>query len=243
MPRTLVITSLPSDWSELGEITCKAMKAWCDLHGYEFFAWTADLKDYWFNVGSRSREHLPIKGFVKLDLFLRFLPEYERVVWLDADMIITDYAWTVERLVQAISPSRPQVAVGYDWNAHNTTVIIADNTVSNEYDIASADLLYDYMWACNNTGRKFFLGDDWVEMSAMRFFAQTPPYDQILGYQSVAKICPVLHTEYIEAGVPARVSEKYGWRMGAFSLHLSALHINRRIELAREFAERFPCPK
>lgn len=154
-------------------------------------------------------------------------------MWLDADLLITNPAITLEDLwYQAVKwPMEQKIVLPYEHNGHNATVIMA----------RSCDLVYDFFWAANNTGRKLFLGHDWVEMEAMRYFAQTPPYDNLIAYLSAKKLCPILHTEYIEAGLPERVSSKYGWAEGDFALHLSALHIDRRVELAREYSARFPC--
>lgn len=232
MPETLLISSAPSDWRALSDITFPRFKHYADMHGYGFFPWVSDPKDYWFNPATRTRELLPVKGFAKLDLFLRFLPEYERVVWLDADMVITNFESDLDDLTWQ---APHQLVIGHDHNGHNTTVIIA----------RSSDLMFDFMWACNNTGRKLFLGHDWVEMEAMRYFLQTPPYDDQMfaTWISCKRLCPILHTEYVDAGLPAKVSQKYGWEEGDWSVHLSALHISRRVELAKQFAERFPCPQ
>lgn len=227
--RTLIISSASADWNALTDVTFSRMAAYAKLHGYEFFPWKSDPKDYWMNPGSRQREHLPVKGFVKMDLFLRFLPEFDRVVWLDADLVITDFEPSIDALTWG---SLSELIIGYDWNAHNTTVIVARSTPR----------MYDFMWSVNNTGRKLFLGHDWVEMEAMRYFLQTPPYEDMVTYISCKRLCPILHKEYIDAGVPERVSEKYGWEPGDFAVHLSALHIERRAELARSFAEQHPCP-
>lgn len=222
--RTLVITSSPPSWSALAEITCRHMKAWCDRHGYTFYADVSDLRDR----NPLTGERVAIKGFVKFDLFLHFLPKYDRVIWLDSDMLLTNIEPSIDELTWE---SPHALILPFEHNAHNATVII----------MRSNDLTYDFAWAVNNTGRKLFLGHDWVEMEAMRYFLMTPPYEDLVTYISAKRLCPILHSEYIDAGLPARVSEKYSWEEGDWSLHLSALHINRRIELAQEWSTRFPC--
>jgi hypothetical protein len=120
--------------------------------------------------------------------------------------------------------------IGYDHNGHNTTVISA----------RSSELMQQFMWAANNTGRKLFMDHDWVEMEAMRYFLMTPPYQDMVTYISCKRLCPILAAEYVDAGLPLAVSGAYGWEPGDFALHLSALPIERRIELAKAFA--IQCP-
>jgi hypothetical protein len=227
--RILVITSYPSAWQALADITTKTMAEYCTRHGYDLHIDRSDLRDAWFNACTGQRELLGIKGFIKLDLLLHFLPKYDVVCWLDADLLITNYEVKIESKMVLV-PDTAHITIPADWNGHNSTVIIARNT----------GLVRRYFWACNNTGRKRFLKDDWVEMEAMRYFAQTPPYDKILAYRSVKELCPVLGKEY-EPQVPSWVSQSYSWEPGDWTLHLSALSLDRRIELAREYAEKNPC--
>jgi hypothetical protein len=220
--RTLIITSSPPHWHDLAEVTCARMKAYADKWDYDFYADVSDLRDR-----LPSGQLVGIKGFVKLDLFLHFLPKYQRVVWLDSDLIITNPDISLDELT-FFSP-KPLI-IGYDHNGHNTTFISA----------RSSELMVQFMWAANNTGRKLFLGHDWVEMEAMRYFLMTPPYQDIVTYISCKRLCPILATEYVDAGLPLSVSGVYSWEPGDFALHLSALPIERRTELAKAFA--IQCP-
>lgn len=220
---TLVITSSPSAWQDLAEVTCRHMKAWCDRHDYTFYADVSDLRDR-----TSAGQMVDIRGFVKMSLFLHFLPKYDRVVWLDSDMILTDIGPSIDDLTWGA----PQdLILPYEHNGINATVIV----------MRSNERTYDFTWAVENTGRKLFLSHDWKEMEAMRYFLMTPPYEDMVTYISAKRLCPILHTEYIDAGLPARVAEKYGWEEGDWALHLSALNIERRVELAREYSVRFPC--
>ena len=218
---TLVITSYPPRWQQLAEVTCATHKAYADAHGYDYFADCSDLQDSYYNYDLRTHFKVGIAGFIKMDLFLHFLPKYQSVVWLDADLLVTNKAVPVQ------SFRSPGVTVPFDHNGINATVIIANST----------DLVYDFFWAVNNTGRKLFLGHDWKEMEAMRYFSQTPPYDKLLTYYSIKELCPILADEYIEAGLPRKVSGKYGWVPGDWTMHLSALPLEVRIDRARYYAD------
>lgn len=222
---TLVISSHAPGWLELANVTCKSHYDWCQKHRYEYYLDCSELYDNYWNPVTKVRERLPIKGFIKLDLFLHFLPKYKRVIWLDADLLVTNPEYSADHFMN----QRPHSAIvlPYDWNGHNSTVIMAE----------SFDRVWDYFWSCNNTGRKLFLNHDWVEMEAMRYFAMTPPYnDDFIGYLHAKQLCALRWEEYVDAGVPERVSKKYGWEQGDFALHLSALPLDRRVELAKDYS-------
>ena len=169
---------------------------------------------------------VPIRGFVKFDLLLHFLPHYKYVVWLDADLIVTDH-----RLDMVDMLFFSYVVVGYDWNSFNSTVIACRST----------DAVWAYLWACNNTGRNMFLDHGWHEMQALKYFAEFPPYNNLIGYESCKKLAAILPEEYEPHGVPRRVMEPYAWAPGDFAVHLSALSLPRRIELANFFKENVLC--
>jgi hypothetical protein len=221
---TLVITSYPPAWQSLADITCATHKAYCDRWGYDYHADCSHLHDRYFDPILQREERLPVKGFVKLDLLLHFLPRYKTVCWLDGDLAITNHSIPIEQWLSLIRKPA-EILVPFDFNTHNATVIIARST----------DLVWEFFWACNNTGRKLFLKHDWVEMEAMRYFSERPPYDKILAYESIKLLCPILPQEYVPY-VPLRMSQKYAWEPGAWSVHLSALPLERRVELAREYA-------
>jgi hypothetical protein len=167
-----------------------------------------------------------IRGFVKFDLMLHYFDRYKYLCWIDADCLITNPGIPLE------SFRSNGVTIGYDHNGIHSTIFQAHAT----------PLVYDFFWACNNTGRKFFLAHDWHEMESMRYFSQTPPYDKLLSYRSIKELCPILGPEYVQFGLPARVSAKYSWEPGDFSCHLSAMPLERRIQMAQQVLERIAVP-
>jgi hypothetical protein len=116
---------------------------------------------------------------------------------------------------------------GYDWNGFNTTVQI----------VRSCNLTQMFYWACNNTGRNLYGYHDWHEMQTMRYFLQTAPYNSMYACESVKFFASILPEEYIPFGVPAPVMKPFAWEPGDFAVHLSALSLPRRIELARQYSE------
>jgi hypothetical protein len=227
--KTLILTSHPREWHELAAITCATHAKYADAQGYDYHADCSNLSapntlPWW---GEKPKGAIPIRGFRKLDLMLYYLdPEkcgrqYDWVVWLDADLLVTNYAipiakWTDQTPCGLVLP--------YDANGHNATVIMAKNT----------DLTYDFLWACNNAGRTMFIRHDWAEMEAMRYFLQTPPYDYLATYFSVKALCGMPRGQY---PIPGRVMDKYTWAPGDFALHLSALSLEKRIGIASYIVE------
>jgi len=220
---TLVMTSYPPAWDALAAITCATHKKWADRHGYHYHADRSDLRDNYFDHILQKQEKLPVKGFVKLDLLLHYLPKYKYVVWLDADGLLTAPEISLDDLL-AQAP-KTDIIMPFDHNTHNATVIISRST----------DLVWDFWWACRNTGWGLFGKHPWAEMEAARYFSSKPPYENLIGYMSIKTLCGILPEQY-EPYLPTRVSAQYGWKPGDFFLHLSALHIDRRIEIARQYA-------
>lgn len=170
-----------------------------------------------------------IAGFIKTTLFCHFLPKYDEVVWLDADLVVTNPSISLADLWKTATHHVNQnnrILMPFDWNSFNATVISAK----------SCKLTIDFMWCLENTGRGFFMGDPWKEMNAARFFSALPPYDEMIAYSSIKNLCPVHRGAYVPY-VPEHVSSGYEWDKGDFSVHLSALSLERRIELARRYQQ------
>lgn len=193
-------------------------------HGYHFFSDCSELlgpagtRQSCFPVGAPA----PLIGFIKLDLLLYFLPRYKAVVWLDADLLITNK----ERRLEGWIERTPEFAVCHDHNGFHSTVIIAKNT----------RLTRDYLWAANNTGRGFYLGDPWHEMTALRHFANDQPYRDIWHSFSVKELCPIRKAEYAPY-LPLDVGTEYDWEPGDFAIHFSALNNGRRHRLMEHYAD------
>lgn len=222
---TLVISSSPPAWKHLAEITYASHKAWADAKGYDYYGDVSDLMDNYYNWHTKTMERRGIAGFVKFDLFLHFLPKYSRVIWLDADLVVTNPKYLVLDLQETCADGHKDVLLPYDFNGINATVIIIESTPET----------MAFAWAVNNTARKFFLGHDWKEMEGMRYFQMTPPHDRLISWTSAKDLC-ALHPGAYLPYVPEIVTKPYEWEPGCFSIHLSALPLDRRIELAREYA-------
>lgn len=225
MAKILLVSSYPREWAELAKITCKSHKAYADLRGYDYHADCSNKEDEMSDWHTGQKVRMGIRGFIKFELILYFLKDYEWVVWLDADLLITNPAVTIESFVQNVPHG---IVTGYDFNGTHTTVIMARNHPQ----------VRKFFHACNTIGRRLWLNDPWHEMTSLKHFAQQPPYIGLVGYRSAKELCSILADEYVQHGNPLSVSGEYKWEPGDFALHLSALSTEKRIEFAREYAEK-----
>lgn len=206
------------------------MKAYADRHGYDFHADCSEIsapaRSPMYGAGVEG--YLPIRGFVKLDLMLHFLdPEacrrdYDWVVWLDADMLITNPTIALDKWMK--SP----LVLPFDANGINATVIMARNM----------PLVRDLLWAANSAGRTMFLQHQWAEMEALRYFLQTPPYAGMCAYYSVKELCAMPDHTY---PIPAVTVQKYEWTPGDFAVHFSAMSVEARVEYAKRWLRDYNC--
>lgn len=229
---TIVFTSFPPrvnngepQWADLAAVTMPTHKAWADAHGYDYDHHISNLNDKFNNFWTATKETLPIVGFIKMTLFLDFLKRYKRACWLDADLVVTNPGLSIEDLWKPTHYPAGDILMPYDWNGTNATVIIARHTKA----------VIKYLWASENTGRMLFLRHPWREMEANRYFRMTPPYEDLIAYVPAKILCALLPGAYLPY-VPTEVTEDDEWAPGDFAIHLSALPLERRIELAREYA-------
>ena len=222
-----IVTSYPPDWERLTTITDQLKWEYAKQHGYHYFA---DCSNLYGPAGTRQNcvpvgEQVPIMGFIKFELLLHFLPKYKGVVWMDADLVLTNREITLESFFARMPDN--DVIVEEDWNGFHSTVIFARNTPR----------AYKYLWASNRTGRGFYLGDPWHEMTSMRNFWLDHIYHDTVGFLPVKDVCPIRAVEYEAFNVPREVSGDCDWKPGDFALHLSALSFERRLRLAEHYAD------
>lgn len=250
-PRVMVVSSIPPDkgagpqWSDLAKIACGTQRAYCAKWGYDFHL---DVSDIWDNVGSPWVDHksngdrAPIRHINKFLLLQHFLTpekcrrEYDWVVWLDADLVIGDYETPLTKWFGQGRASNEcgdvqlgDVIIPFDVNGLHPTVIM----------MRSTRLTRALCWAGTEAGKRMFMQHDWSENMALRFFFATPPYNGLVWYHSAKILCAMpqgaLH------GLPPDVYDEYVYEEGvSFALHLSALPIAKRIELANAFVKEHP---
>ena len=222
-----IVTSYSEAWKPLARITDQLKWEYAKMHGYHFFA---DCSTSFGAAGTRQSRYpagdqVSTEGFIKLDLLLHFLPRYKGVVWMDADLVLTNRDITLESFFDRF-PDKG-VMVEEDHNGFHSTVIFARNQ----------PLVLDYFHAANTVGRSFYLGDAWHEMQALRNFWLDNRYHDLVGFMRVKDACPIYRPEYVQFGLPMDIDPENNWAPGDFALHLGALNLGRRMRLAEHFAD------
>jgi hypothetical protein len=251
--RTLVLSSIPPRtsadvgpvWADLAELTCATHRKYCERHGYEYHL---DVSDIWethrpTRRGEASIGFVPIKYKIKFLLFQHFLDpdacgqEYDHVVWLDSDLVITNYDIPLEKFFNSKLAADGigengmgfvgDIILSYDCNGLHATVIM----------MRRSSQTLGFAYANGEAGMRYHITDDWSDQLTMRMFLATPPYQWLPWFHSVKTLCaqpPGIYTH-----TPERARKPYEWSEGDFALHLSALPIAKRIELAQEWIEKY----
>jgi hypothetical protein len=130
------------------ELCLKSHKKYCEKHNYDYITDETIFDD---------TRH---PSWSKIKLIQKYLPNYEYLLWIDADAMITNYDIVAESLL-----SDKFLLISSDWNGINAGVFIIRN------DPMSFDFLDD-VW--NNY--KGDVTDGWWEQNAIQYFAETEKY-------------------------------------------------------------------
>lgn len=246
--KVLVISSIPPrrptdknpTWADLAELTWATQKKYCERWGYDYHT---DISDIWERVrnpkfGAPLGENAPIRYFIKFYLFQHFLDptscgkEYDWVVWMDSDLVITNYEIPLEKFFNGLPGSDDEssnlgdIILTRDVNGLHATVIMMRRSA----------LTLGFAWANANAGKTYYQEDGWADQLSMRLFLGTPPYRELVWYHSVRSLCAMPPNTYPIPEVARRI---YEWdKDESLALHLSALSITKRIEIASEYIER-----
>lgn len=243
----MVVSSIPprngrneAQWADLAETTCATHVRYCQRHGYDY---ELNESDVWDHVSSPwldrppTVEQAPIRYFMKIRLMRHYLsPErcrkdYDFVVWLDADCLVTNYDIPVTKWLNQGRASNDKddlqlgdLILAYDVNGLHPTVIMARATRR----------VRGLMWAMSEAGQRMYQMHDWSENLAFRFFLATPPYRDLVWWHSAQDLCAMHPGLY---PIPEDVRSDYEWTPESWTLHLSALPLAKRIEIAKVYVE------
>lgn len=242
----MVVTSIPPDhthkppyWSDLAEITVATQKKYCALHGYDHHLDVSDAMDF---VSSAEPGAVPklerIRYRVKFDLMAHFMsPDrcgkaYDWVCWLDGDVLMTNYDVPLTKFLGQGKASTGtedgqlgDLILPYDCNSLHPTVIAARCTTR----------MRGLMFELTGIGWKLFGTKEWSDNYGLRFAIATPPYRDFVWWHSARELCAQAPGLY---PIPADVRAEYEWYEGSLSLHLSALPLSRRIEIAKQYVDK-----
>lgn len=222
--RILLYTSYPPWWKPLADITTATHRKYAEKWGWDYFADCSDvsgpLSSPW--VDQKVAGFAPLRTMIKFPLMEHFMTEaacqkkYDWVIWLDADCVVTNYNREFRFSSDVVMP--------FDVNGLHPTVFAVRNT----------PLTRGLIWACKEAGTRMFQQHGWSDIMAWRFFLDTPPYSHLVEYVSAKELCampPGVHP------MPKDVNNLYAWDEYSWTVHLSALSLEKRIELAKQYAK------
>ncbi len=226
------------DWADLAEYTVATQRKYCAKWGYDYHL---DVSDLWEQPcgtkrGDRPGAEVPIYYKIKFILFEHFLQpekcgkEYDWVVWLDSDLLITNYEMPLESFMHGLSGSLigyiGDIVLTHDVNGLHATVIM----------LRRSPYTLGFAWANKEAGMRYFLEDVWSDQLSMRMMLQTPPYSEMVRYESVKTLCAMPSGIY---PIPEEARKIYEWdEKESLALHLSALSMEKRIEISKSYCER-----
>lgn len=233
MASVIIVSSIPPrkqqrpDWADLAEYTIATQRKYAAKWGYDYHLDVSDLRERpcgtkrGDTVGEPVSIYYKIK-FILLEHFLR--PEqcgkaYEWAVWFDSDCLVTNYDVPLESFLTN------DIVLPYDVNGLHPTIIMVRRT----------PLTVGYLWMNKEAGMRYYLTDYWSDNWSQRMALATPPYSGLVDYYSAQKLCAMPPGIY---PIPEETRELYEWDESSLTLHLSALTIEQRIAIAKEYTER-----
>jgi hypothetical protein len=227
-------------WSDLAALTVSAQEKYCALHGYDHHLDVSDATDYAGQPLAKKgpAELVRIRYGVKFLLMQHYMtPEkcgkvYDHVVWVDGDLLPTNYNIPLTKFMNQgkASTGKDEIQLGdlilpFDCNSLHPTVIMARCTTK----------MRGLMFELTGIGQRTFGPLEWSDNFALRFAIDTPPYREAVWWHSAKDLCaqhPGLYP------IPSDVRAEYDWTSESWALHLSALPLGQRIEIAKDYCDR-----
>lgn len=204
MSRTLLLTAFDSLMAPIGDLTSPLMLAYANRHGFDFHCSRI------FEVGSQSywQKIWDIVAFTSLSNSIR--KEYDRVIWLDADQIITNNDWT--------PPWRSGFHASLDWGE--------DAVDDNHFSACGFVVCRDAFGIMSSVAQSHFLfrEREFPEQMALRSIREEGKWDGKLMHT---------HPRRMFNAVPKEICETAPepWEPGDFCAHLTHVEVERRVEL------------
>lgn len=195
------------DYARLGDVTHPVWEAYCEKQGYAWHVERAPLSDRGAN-------------WDKIILISRLLPRYDFVLWVGCDTLVTNSELTIQQQYQPYDGL--SILLAADLFGLNSDVMLFRQSVWSEL----------FLHAVHNVGYIMYRNHHWAEQEAIIRFAHQAPYQEHVG------IVP-------QKGFNSYLQEVYGrpahwpgnWSPGDWILHFPGLSLERRIELAQDYAK------
>jgi hypothetical protein len=203
--KTLLLTGFDNKMKELGELTSPVMLAYASRHEMDFRCvrtYPPGVPAYWQKM---------------LDVIIGFDEGYNRVIWVDADILITNFDYV------------PEWSTGFhasmDWGRDAT----GPECFSMCCFVACPDSRHLFQWVIDH--REDYINGDFPEQKPMREL-----YDMSEANRQVMTI----HPSRVFNSVPIEVHETVvnPWQPGDWLCHLTMIPFSDRVKLFHEIRSR-----
>jgi hypothetical protein len=206
--KTLLLTAYDEKMAPIGQLTEPRMAAWANRFGLTFMC------DNKFPDGKVAYWH-------KVPLIIKALEVFDRVIWLDADQMITNpYVSTVLRLPET------GFHASKDWG----TDALNDSYFSMCGFICHRDSLPLFQWLEHNEAE--WIDKPFPEQEPMRYLYRSR---SILS--SPEALCEMMtYPRRVFNAVPKQVHESVPepWQGGDWCAHITMVDVPRRVEIFHE---------
>ena len=216
--KILILTGYDDNIKELGEACDRSKSLYAEFHGYDFHC----KRDY--HPGTHP-------SWQKIGEIRRYLPNYDAVVWLDSDTVITDCDLKIEDIV-----SDRRMTVSQDWCApvddptETTRWVSCGNFIIRNIPDGGNDEWFDKI---ERNEIRFGNRACWEQDSVIENMRHDPKFRE--------QVCVlprhVLNSVAPEMEHPNRPS--HPWQPGAFLCHLTCFSPGARVTAAHKYHEIF----
>lgn len=207
MSKTLLLTAYDSTMAPIGDLTSPLMLGYANRHGFDFKCMRLDgtiPHSYWAKIFEVHRSLSP------LTLYGRYYSCYDRVIWLDADQVITNPDF--------VPPWETGFQASFDWGN--------DATDESKFSACAFVIGKDMLPFIEAVAASYetFKDKPFPEQAAMRH--------QYVNGDSF-KYRMRTHTRRTFNAVPKEICEEAPepWQPGDWCAHLTHVEVSKRAEL------------
>lgn len=201
---TLLLTGYNQAMAPIGDLTSPLMLQYANLHGYDFHCsriFETGCESYWQKIWD-------IRAFTALSNPIR--KNYDRIMWLDADQVITNPQWT--------PPWESGIHFSLDWGT--------DAITDDHFSACGFVVCRDAFGIMSSVAESHYLFRE-------REFPEQMALRNIRANRIRERRQMFVHARRVLNAVPKEVSEEAPdpWQKGDFAAHLTHLPVERRAEL------------
>jgi hypothetical protein len=203
-PKTLLLTAYDSAMAPIGDLTSPLMLAYANRHGYDFHCsrqFDVGCESYWQKVWD-------IRAFTSLSNPIR--KEYDRIMWLDADQVITNPDWTPP----------------WDKGAHFSLDWGIDAITDDHFSACGFVVCRDAFGIFSSVAERHYLyrEKEFPEQAALRGIRQNLSREREMMF---------IHDRRVFNAVPIEICEEAPdpWQKGDFCAHLTHVPVDTRVEI------------